>query len=197
MALGYGFATLMRLPQDNRRRTLIGLGLGLMVAFVVLRATNLYGDPRVWSAQKDPFFTVMAFLNCEKYPPSLLYLLMTLGPAITVLGLFDRAQKAPNALGKRLVTLGRVPLFFYLLHITLIHAAAVAVAYVRYGDVTWMFKSPSLPVTSAILPFPSGYGYGPPVVYAVWLGVIVLLYPACSWFASIKSGHRNVWLSYL
>ena len=197
MALGYAFGNLMRLPQEKRRRTLIRLGIALTVAFVVLRATNIYGDPHGWSVQRNLLFTIMAFLSCEKYPPSLLYLLMTLGPAIILLGLLERMPKALSSLEKSVVTLGRVPLFFYLLHIGLIHAVAVAFAYTRYGDVAWMFKNPSLPVTSAILPFPAGYGYGLPVVYVVWLGVIVLLYPACRWFASVKNRHHNTWLSYL
>ncbi|MGE5100257.1 MAG: DUF1624 domain-containing protein [Deltaproteobacteria bacterium] len=199
MAIGYALGRVMLLPENRKRRTLIRLGAGLTVAFILFRAANIYGDPHAWSVQKNALFTVMAFLNCEKYPPSLLYLLMTLGPAITVLGLFERAPNSPTVRTplRIVVTLGRVPLLFYLLHIMLIHAAAVAFAYVRYGDVAWMVKNPSLPVTSAILPFPTGYGYSLPVVYAVWLGVIVVLYPVCLWFAGVKSRHHNAWLSYL
>ena len=193
MAAGYGFGSLMLRPKDKRPKELLLLGIGLTLAFVVIRATNIYGDPHTWSVQKTCLFTVLSFINCEKYPPSLLYLLMTLGPAITALALFERVR---NSMSRPFVTLGRVPLFYYLLHIALIHALAVAVAYAQYGQATWMFKNPSLPV-SMLLPFPEGYGYGLATVYAIWLGVVVILYPACRWFASVKGSRREVWLSYL
>ena len=119
---------------------------------------------------------------------------MTLGPAIIALALFERIA---NSLRRPFVTLGCVPLFYYLLHLTLIHAVAVTFAYVRYGQATWMFKNPSLPVSTAILPYPEGYGYRLAVVYAIWIGVVLLLYPACRWFAKVKSRRRETWLSYL
>lgn len=194
MAAGYGFGKLMLRPQDKRRKELLVLGIGLTLAFVVIRATNLYGDPHTWSVQKTALFTFFSFINCEKYPPSLLYLLMTLGPAITALALFERI---PNLVNRPLLTLGRVPLFYYLLHLTLIHALAVAFAYAKYGQATWMFKLPPLPVSSAVLPFPAGYGYSLATLYAIWLGVVVILYPACRWFASVKDRRREAWLSYL
>ncbi|MDQ2824268.1 MAG: hypothetical protein M3R29_02345, partial [Verrucomicrobiota bacterium] len=194
MAAGYGFGTLMLRPQEKRRKELLVLGIGLTLAFVVIRATNLYGDPHAWSVQRTGLFTFLSFINCEKYPPSLLYLLMTLGPAITALALFERK---PNSLSRPFVTLGRVPLFFYLLHLVFIHALAVAFAYARYGQATWMFKNPSLPVNTAVLSFPEGYGYSLATVYAIWLGVVLTLYPACRWFASVKSRRREAWLSYL
>jgi uncharacterized membrane protein len=194
MACGYGFGTLLLRPQDKRRKELLVLGIGLTLAFVVIRATNLYGDPHPWSVQKTSLFTFFSFINCEKYPPSLLYLLMTLGPAIIALALFERIA---NSIRRPFVTLGRVPLFYYLLHLTLIHALAVGFAYVRYGQATWMFKNPSVPVSTAILPYPSGYGYSLAVVYAIWVGVVLILYPACRWFAQVKSRRREAWLSYL
>jgi uncharacterized membrane protein len=194
MAAGYGFGTLMLHPQEKRRKELLVLGIGLTLAFVVVRATNFYGDPHPWSLQKSGLFTLLSFINCEKYPPSLLYLLMTLGPAITALALFERM---PKLSGRPLLTLGRVPLFFYLLHLTLIHALAVAFAYAKYGQATWMFKDPPLPVNSAVLAFPPGYGYSLATLYAIWLGVVLILYPACRWFASVKDRRREAWLSYL
>ena len=108
MAAGYGFGTLMLHAQDKRRKVLLVLGIGLTVAFIVIRATNLYGDPHTWSVQQTSLFTFLSFINCEKYPPSLLYLLMTLGPAITALALFERIR---NSISRPFVTLGRVPLF--------------------------------------------------------------------------------------
>jgi uncharacterized membrane protein len=193
MAAGYGFGTLMLCPQHKRRKEVLALGIALTLAFVVIRAGNLYGDPHTWSVQEAGLFTFLSFINCEKYPPSLLYLLMTLGPAITALALFERT---PNSLSRPFVTLGRVPLFYYLIHLAFIHALAVAFAYARYGQATWMFKNPSLPV-NMLLPFPEGYGYGLATVYAIWLGVVLILYPACRWFASVKGRRREAWLSYL
>jgi uncharacterized membrane protein len=194
MAAGYGFGTLLLRPQDKRQKQLLILGIGLAVAFVVIRATNLYGDPHSWSVKNTGLFTFFSFINCEKYPPSLLYLLMTLGSAITALALFERI---PNSLSRPFVMLGRVPLFYYLLHLTFIHVLAVAFAYVQYGQATWMFKNPTLPVSTAVLPFPEGYGYSLAMVYAIWFGVVLILYPACRWFASVKGRRHAAWLSYL
>jgi uncharacterized membrane protein len=193
MAAGYGFGTLLLRPQIERRKWLLGLGAGLTLAFIVIRATNLYGDPHAWATQKTGLFTFFSFLNCEKYPPSLLYLLMTLGPAIIALALFERTT---HPLSRPFVTLGRVPLFFYLLHLVVIHALAVAFAYARYGQADWMFKNVSVP-SNSVLPYPQGYGYNLGIVYAIWLGVVLLVYPACGWFANVKRRHREAWLSYL
>ena len=193
MAAGYGFGTLLLRPQYERRKWLLGLGAGLTLAFIVIRTTNFYGDPRAWGTQQTGLFTVFSFLNCEKYPPSLLYLLMTLGPAILVLLLCERIS---HPLSRPLVTLGRVPLFFYLLHLAVLHAAAVAFAYARYGQADWMFKNVTVPSVS-VLPYPQGYGYGLVMVYAAWIGVVLILYPACQWFAGVKRRRTEAWLSYL
>jgi len=194
MAAGYGFGTLLLRPQNKRRKELLVLGLGLTLAFAIIRATNLYGDPHPWSGQKTGLLTFFSFINCEKYPPSLLYLLMTLGPTIMALALFERI---PNSLSRPFVTLGRVPLFYYLLHLAFIHALAVVFAYVQYGQATWMFKNPTLPVSTAVLPFPEGYGHSLAMVYAIWFSVVLILYPACRWFASVKGRRHAAWLSYL
>jgi uncharacterized membrane protein len=193
MAAGYGFGTLLLRSQDKRRRWLLELGIGLTVAFIVIRATNFYGDPHAWVTQKTGLFTIFSFINTEKYPPSLLYLLMALGPAIIVLGLFDRIS---HPLRRPLVTLGRVPLFFYLLHLAVIHALAVAFAYARYGHAEWMFRNVTVP-SNSVLPYPQGYGYNLVIVYAIWLAVVLILYPVCRWFANVKSRRREGWLSYL
>jgi uncharacterized membrane protein len=207
MAAGYGFGSLFLLDRGVRRRQLLGMGLALTGLFVVLRYGNRYGDlmggtapgqpapaqgtvPGPWSKQGDPWFTVFSFLNCQKYPPSLLYLLMTLGPAITALGLFDREV---GRLGRFFVTFGRVPLFYYLLHIPLIHGLMVAGDYLRYGWSPFATHGPWAP-ERATLP---GYGYGLPTVYLVWLGVVLALYPLCRWYAEVKARYRAGWLSYL
>ena len=193
MASGYGFGTLLLRPKGERRKWLLGLGIGLTVAFIAIRSTNFYGDPHAWATQKTALFTFLSFINPEKYPPSLLYLLMTLGPAIIALGLFDRIS---HRLSRPLVTLGRVPLFFYLLHLAVIHALAVAFAYGRYGHAEWMFRNVTVP-SNSVLPYPQGYGYSLVMVYAIWLGVVLILYPACLWFADVKKRRREAWLSYL
>ena len=185
MAVGYAFGRLLELPDERRRKTLYRLGLGLTVAFVIIRATNLYGDPRPWAVQQSPLYTFFSFINCEKYPPSLLYLLMTLGPAIALLPLLERW---PGALARFVTTFGRVPLFYYLLHIFLLHLLAVVFNIARYGRRIGEVFANGLP---------PDYGFNLLIVYAVWLGAILVLYPPCRWWARLKARRRSAWLSYL
>jgi len=190
-AAGYGLGQIYSWPSERRRAFLLRLGLGLSAAFVILRAIDGYGDPLRWSAQKSTAFTVLSFLNTNKYPPSLLYLLMTLGPAMMFLWAVDAGT--PGWLRPAL-TIGKVPMFYYLLHIPLIHLIAVVVCYARYRQVHWMFESPTLgqfPITP-----PPGWGYSLPIVYLVWGCVVVALYPACRWFAALKQRRSDAWLSY-
>jgi len=191
MAAGYGFGRLWVLDRGPRRRWLLGLGAGLTLLFVALRAVNRYGDPSPWSAQPSGLFTFFSFLNTSKYPPSLLFLLMTLGPALLALALFDRPS---GPLSRVFVTFGRAPLFFYLLHLPVIHLVALGLAYARYGEVGFLFQNVAFAGPGQL---PAGYGYGLPVVYLVWFSVVVTLYPACRWFSGLKSRRRTVWLSYL
>ena len=191
-AVGYGLGRVYKWPADRRRRFLLRLGMGLSAAFVVLRAVNNYGDPSRWSVQKSAALTVVSFLNTTKYPPSLLFLLMTLGPAM--LGLWALDGRTPQVLRPVLI-IGKVPFFYYVLHIPLIHLIAVLVCYVRYGHVYWMFQSPNLrntPITA-----PPGWGLSLPAVYLVWAIVVVLLYPLCRWYAALKQRSSNPLLSYL
>jgi hypothetical protein len=157
----------------------------------VLRVINVYGDPVGWSMQKTVAFTVVSFLNSTKYPPSLLFLLMTLGPAMLILWAVDAAT--PRWMRPALI-FGRVPMFYYLLHIPLIHLLAVAVCYARYGHVYWMFESPNLGQYPFTLP--PGWGYSLPVVCLVWIIVVVMLYPLCRWFAGVRQRRSDPWLSY-
>src|SRR5579863_2037983 len=190
-AAGYGLGQIYSWPSERRRKFLLPLGIGLTVAFVVLRAINVYGDPQPWSAQRSPVFTVLSFLNTTKYPPSLLFLLMTLGPAMLFLWAVDAGT--PRSLRPALIV-GKVPMFYYLVHVPLIHLIAVAVCYARYGQVHWMFESPSLghfPITP-----PPGWGYSLPVVYLIWAVVVLTLYPLCRWFAGVKKRRSDAWLSY-
>ena len=176
----------------SRRRTL-WLGISLCAAFVVIRATNIYGDPFPWSRQQSLRFTVFSFIKCEKYPPSLLYLLMTLGPSFIVLALLDRDL---GKFWRPFIVFGRVPLFFYIVHIFLIHAIALLISYLRYGGPSGLFVGPLFHDDARPL-YPPDYGFGLAGVYAVWLLVVIALYPVCRWFAELKQRRRGVWLSYL
>ena len=186
MAAGYGFGQVLVREPRERQRWLLGLGAGALLLFGLLRFTNLYGDPKPWSVQDNATLTMFSFLDCQKYPPSLCYLLMTLGPAFLVLALLDRGT--PRWLQPALV-FGRVPLFFYLLHLPLIHALAVGVNFFRFGRADWLY---------GILPAkpPAEAGFDLPVVYLAWIVVVVALYPACRWFANFKRRRREAWLSY-
>jgi uncharacterized membrane protein len=190
-AAGYGLGQIFSWPSARRKAFLLPLGAGLCAAFLVLRGVNLYGDPVPWSTQKSAVFTALSFLNTTKYPPSLLYLLMTLGPALLFLWAVDAGT--PQWLRPALIV-GKVPMFYYLLHIPLIHMLAVAVCYARYGQVHWMFESPTLrqfPITP-----PPEWGYSLPIVYLVWIVVVITLYPLCRWFAGLKQRRSDAWLSY-
>jgi uncharacterized membrane protein len=191
-AVGYGLGQVYAWDTDRRWAFLFRLGLALSLAFLVIRGLNTYGDPARWIPQKTAVFTVLSFLNTTKYPPSLLFLLMTLGPAMVFLWAVDRGT--PRILRPALV-IGKVPLFYYVLHFALIHLLAVATCYLRYGSAHWMFESPDL----AHFPFtaPPGWGYSLPVVYLVWVFVVVAMYPLCRWFATLKRRRSDAWLSYI
>jgi uncharacterized membrane protein len=190
-AVGYGLGRIYSWPAERRKALLLPLGVGLILAFTILRAMNAYGDPLRWSRQRSAAFTVLSFLNTTKYPPSLLYLLMTLGPALVFLWAVDAGT--PRWLQPAL-TVGKVPMFYYLLHVPLIHLIAVAVCYARYGQVHWMFESPT-PRQFPITP-PPGWGYSLPIVYLIWACVVLALYPLCRWFAGLKQRRSDAWLSY-
>jgi uncharacterized membrane protein len=191
-AVGFGLGQVYDWSAERRRAFLLRTGVALAVAFLLLRWLNVYGDPAPWTAQPTGVATVLSFLNASKYPPSLAFLLMTLGPALCLLAAFDRGT--PGLLRPAL-TFGRVPLFYFLLHLTLIHAAAVAVCLVRYGEAHWMFESARLdqyPFTQ-----PPGWPSGLPVVYLVWILVVLAMYPLSAWFARVKQRSRSPWLGYL
>jgi hypothetical protein len=199
MAAGYGFGTVLQLDRETRRRILLTLGGMLTLAFFVVRGINHYGDPSHWEVQpRGVEFTICSFLNCTKYPPSLCYLLMTIGPAIFFLGLFDRPL---GALAKPIIIFGRVPLFFYFLHIPLIHGGIVLLDHWRYGWSPQSFIGP-WGVTKKFHEFLEQqglheYGVNLLTVYLLWICAIVILYFPCRWFAGVKQRNRSVWLSYL
>ena len=159
-----------------------------MLLFVLLRGFNLYGDPLPWSVQGSAGMSVISFLNCQKYPPSLLYLSMTIGPAIASLVFLERWK---GRVAEFFLVFGRVPMFYYILHIFLIHSLAVCTAALMGFNVGFLFADP------IITPTPDRWGFGLPAVYAVWAVIVLALFPVCRWFADLKRRRKDPWLSYL
>jgi uncharacterized membrane protein len=181
MAAGYAFGPSMQLDAKLRRRRLLRLGTAVTAGFVLLRATNFYGDPTPWAVQETSSATMLSFLNCEKYPPSLLFLMMTVGPALLLLAALDDMG---GRLVRWLTTYGRVPFFFYVTHIYFIHGLAIVLAMFE----SWFFfSSAKAPAIALSLPG----------VYLVWLFVLILLYPVCRWFAALKQRRTERYWSYL
>jgi uncharacterized membrane protein len=195
LAGGFCFGQVFVLEPSTRRRIMLRSGLALTIAFVVVRTVNLYGDPAPWEHQKSGVFTVLSLLNCTKYPGSLDFLLMTLGPALLVLAYLDQRRFKPN---NPLIVFGRVPMFYFVLHFYLIHALAVVAAWLRYGRSADDFIFNPLPSMGGPQQlFPADFGYGLWVVYGVWLLTVVILYPLCRRFAKVKATRSDWWLSYL
>jgi uncharacterized membrane protein len=186
MALGYSFGSLFQLPPARRRKLCLTIGGGAIALFLVLRGFNLYGDPRPWSPTE-----LLSFLRTNKYPASLLFLLMTLGPTIALVPTLERAK---GWWGQALAVFGRVPFFYYLLHIPLIHALAILVAKIRTPEaVPWLFENHPMWMSEA----PPGYQWSLPLLYLVFAVAIVLLYFPCRWFAELKARRSDTWLRYL
>ncbi|HUC41986.1 MAG TPA: heparan-alpha-glucosaminide N-acetyltransferase domain-containing protein [Gemmatimonadales bacterium] len=190
MAAGYWFGTVLAMEPARRNRICLRLGLGATALFLLLRGTNLYGDPRPWTSMQMP--RLLAFLNTTKYPASLSFLLMTLGPTIALIPLLDRAR---GRVAQWLAVFGRVPFFYYLLHIPLIHALALVVSLIRTGAVDpWLFTNH--PMAPGDLP--EGYMWGLGLLYLVWAIAVVLLYFPSRWYAELKARRTDLrWLKYL
>ncbi len=197
MAAGYAFGAIYKWDAQRRKRFLITLGTVSIALFIVIRLINRYGDPHRWSPQDSWAFTILSFLNTTKYPPSLLFLLMTLGPAMLALAWFEStAPSSGSSFFARLrsifVTFGRVPLFFYLLQWLTAHLMSVVIHWAAGKPVGWMFSSQTVFTGS-----PPGMGFSLWVVYASWIAGVILLYPLCRWFAGVKARRKDWWLSYL
>lgn len=191
MAAGYGFGAILRLDASRRDRLCLALGLGAIALFIVLRAFNLYGDPRSFQAADGAVPGLLSFLNTSKYPASLQFLLMTLGPAIALIPILERAR---GALADVISVFGRVPFFYYLLHIPLIHVLALIVSKVREGSANaWLFANH--PMNPG--PVPEGYMWSLGLLYLVFLVAVVVLYFPCRWYANLKARRRDWWLGYL
>lgn len=188
MAAGYAIGPVFAGETSRRRKILLRMGVAAMSLFFVLRFANGYGDPSPWSPQATSVNTLLSFLNCTKYPPSLAFLAMTLGPTCLLLAALDSGL--PRAL-QPMVVFGRVPLFYYILHLYLIHAAAVGLAWIQTGEVRWMLRS------FVDLQPPPDYGFGLLGICVTWLAIILALYPLCRWYGGVKRQSRSAWLSYL
>jgi uncharacterized membrane protein len=193
MAAGYCFGPVLLWDPARRQRFLVRLGLALTLSFIVLRAWNRYGDPAPWSVQHSTLFTVLSFLNVTKYPPSLAFLLMTLGPALIVLAWLERLRFSAS---NPFIVFGRVPFFYFAVHLAVAHIIAIILGFVRYGPAPFLLvPAPSLGGPREM--FPPSYGWSLWVVYAVWLAVVLMLYPLCRWYAQLKQRRHDWWLSYL
>jgi uncharacterized membrane protein len=187
MTLGFGISRVFELPKDRRNSLLLWAGLAVTAGFVLLRAIGIYGDPNPWRIHPGELTaTVISFLNTTKYPPSLLYLLMTLGPSAVLCSLADRTT---GAVKNVLVMYGRVPFAFYVAHFYLIHLLSLGLGLLQGFRLRQMM--------TIFLFYPTGYGLGLPGVYAVWALVVVSLYPFCRYVARLKARRRDWWLSYV
>jgi len=193
MALGYVFGTLYKdgFDADKRRKLLLQIGIGLTVLFFLLRGFNLYGEPRVWSEQSTFIYSVMSFFNTTKYPPSLHFLLMTIGPALIFLSI---SEKANNRFSAPIIVIGKVPFFFYVVHLYFIHALAMIYLALTGGSVGEYVLSAENLLSGRL----SSFGLRTEAVYVVWIFVVVLLYPVCRWYQNVKRNNPSRWwLSFL
>jgi uncharacterized membrane protein len=194
MALGYCLGSIYRkdVNAERRKKILLVLGFCAILLFAVLRFINVYGDPSHWSTQKTSLLTFLSFMKVSKYPPSLFYVLITIGPGLLFLAF---SEKWHSWLSEKIKVIGRVPLFYYLVHIYLIHLGAMIATNFcghKWSDMvslnTWVNFEPKL----------QGYGFSLGTVYMVWLALIIILYFLCNWYDKYKSAHREKWwLSYL
>jgi uncharacterized membrane protein len=192
MLLGFYFGKLYAadVKDTRRRKILLMLGSGITLLFLLLRIVNIYGDPQPWGVQpRGTVYSFLSFFNTNKYPPSLEYLCMTLGPAIVLLALLEKIKNRFTAI---MNIYGRVPMFYYILHMYLIHLIGVIVFY-AYGFTAKDIITPDSPFFFR----PPGLGFSLAGVYLIWIIVALVLYPICKWYNQYKSTHKKWWLSYL
>ncbi len=203
MGAGYAFGTILKMQPEKRRRILWQLGAAMTVAFIVLRATNIYGhQPDPLAKPSEAYFhvqptvtmTLVDFMDTQKYPPSLQYLLMTLGPSIMLLAWFEKVdlKRGFGRFWDKILVYGRVPMFYYTLHLFLIHAMAVASAFAFGQPAKWLWHGAFFNNQP-----PPGYGHNLPYIYLMWILAVVALYWPCKWFAGVKARRKDWWLSYM
>jgi len=203
MGAGYAFGAIYQLEAERRQKLMSRLGLALVLAFIFLRATNLYGNPPKglggvsqgdWHIQPTVEKTVILFFDVEKYPPSLQFLLMTMGPSLLLLAWLDKRYSGgakPSGINHALLIYGRVPLFYYILHLYLIHLLAIAMAVVFHQPAAWLFHG------AFFFGAPPGYGHNLPFIYLMWITAVAILYVPCVSWAGLKQRRKDWWLSYL
>jgi uncharacterized membrane protein len=188
MLLGYAFGAVMRLPDPKRRRLCFTIGGSAVAAFIVLRGLGICAGGSPWEIQPTPLLTMLSFFNAQKYPASLQFLMMTLGPMVLAIPLVESAR---GAIAETLAVFGRVPLFYYLLHVPLIHLGAAVLCLVQLGRL-----DPWLRMNHPMMAPPPPEGYGLPL-YGIWLAAavtVIALYPACRVFAKVKRRRRGGWI---
>jgi uncharacterized membrane protein len=192
MSLGYYIGSFYNKTFDvkKRRKLLVGLGIASIVLFGVIRAINGYGNPKHWSTYETGLQTFFSFMDPLKYPPSLSYLLMTLGPTLILMGALENIKgKAVDMIA----VYGKVPFFYYILHIYFIHLAAMLLAQLAgYGWQTMLLTQ-----WIASVPELQGFGLSLSGTYVIWLAIVVMLYPLCLRFSNYKLANKHkAWLSY-
>ncbi len=202
MSAGYAFGTVYNMEAERRRKLIAQLGLWLTVAFIVLRLTNVYGNPPVglggvsqgdWHVQPTVEKTIILFFDVEKYPPSLQFLLMTMGPSFLLLAWLEKkngGQKL-SPIWSALLVYGRVPLFYYVLHLYVIHLLAILMAPLFHQPAAWLWHG------GFFYGAPDSWGFGLPFIYLMWFTAVAILYLPCRWFAGVKQRRKSWWLSYL
>jgi uncharacterized membrane protein len=190
MLAGFACGEFFDLSSEIRKKIFLRTGIAALSLFVIIRFINIYGDPSSWSVQKTPLFTFLSFINLTKYPPSLLFILLFLG--LTFMTLFI-SEKINNGFSNILAAYGKVPLFYFIIHLFIIHSLMFAMLYIQgFGNKDFLFGAlkNGRPAT--------GGGVQLPLVYLIWLSVVLLLYPVCKWYGRYKSQHKeNKLLRYL
>lgn len=188
MALGYLFGPVTKMTKPKRKKIFLWTGVAMLTIAFILRITNIYGDPQAYEQQSTFIFTFMSFLNVTKYPASLIYLFFMLGMAMILMNLFDRKL---GSWSKPLEIFGRVPFFFYILHIPLLHIFGITLAVTTFGDASWLMQTP-------VGPSPDGYSYTFELlpIYIGWIIALVVLYYPSKWFSNLKTTRKDWWLSY-
>ena len=193
MMLGFCFGKIYEPSFDSlkRKKILLRAGIGVILFFIVLRFLNVYGNPEKWSVQSDWFVTLLSFIDTHKYPPSLLYICMTIGPALIFLSLFENSN---SRISRIISVYGRVPFFYYVLHFYMLHTICM-ILFVTRGH---SFSEVIPPINGIPFQFMiAGEGYSLKIVYVIWLSVVIALYPLCKWFSEYKKKNKSWWLSYL
>lgn len=188
MAVGYTFGAIFKKEASLRKKILFRIGVACIILFIALRFSNVYGNDGDWTTYDVWWKTVLSFVDCTKYPPSLLFLLMTLGPGILALAFLENVQ---NKVSDFFTVYGKVPMFYYLLHVPIIHGLALLIAVINGNNVSRFFQN-----LFFADPDPS-WGFNLPIVYLVWIAVIIILYFPCRWFIKVKARRKDWWLSYL